>query len=65
VNYVLVFLIFLAHGEPLVAAKSFTSLRDCQVTEGVALTGANADDSVTGWLIIDECRPVGEKATKG
>lgn len=64
-NFVLVFLIFLANGAPVVASKNFASLHDCQVTEGSALTSAFADDNVTGWLIVDECRPMGAKATKG
>jgi hypothetical protein len=65
VNYVLVFLMFLADKEPVIAAKSFTDLNTCQHTEGDALTSAFVDDTVVGWLIIDECKPVGGKATKG
>lgn len=64
-NYVLVFLIFLANGSPVVASKAFTDRTACEMTEGSALTAAFADDNVTGWLIVDECRAMGEKATKG
>lgn len=63
-NFILVFLIFLANGSPVIASKNFTSLHDCQVTEGDALTAAFNDDKVTGWLIVDECRSMGNKATK-
>lgn len=64
-NYVLVFLIFLANGSPVIASKNFTSLSECQKTEGDALTAAGADDVVTGWIIVEECKPIGSKATKG
>ena len=63
--YVLTILIFLANNSPVIAAKPFSNLNECEKTEGSALTSANADDGVTGWLIIDECRPMGGKATKG
>ena len=64
-NYVLVFLIFLANGSPVIASKNFTSVSQCQKTEGDALTAAYNDDTVTGWIIVEDCKPVGGKATKG
>ena len=64
-NFVLVFLIFLMNGSPVIASKNFTSVSECQKTEGDALTAADADDAVTGWIVVDECKPVGDKATKG
>ena len=64
-TWVLTILFFLANGSPVVAAKAFPSVSECEKIEGEALTSANADDGVTGWLIVDECRPMGGKATKG
>lgn len=63
-NFVLVFLVFLANGSPVIASRNFTNLHDCQVTEGSALTAAYNDDKVLGWLVVDECRPMGDKGTK-
>lgn len=63
--FILVFLVFVANGPPVVAAKSFATIHECQVTEGSALTGAYNDDTVTGWLVVDDCRLMGGKATKG
>lgn len=63
--YTLVILFFFQHQEPVLGAKYFTDLSECQKQEGAILTSADADDTVLGWLIVDECKAMGGTATKG
>ena len=62
--YTLTILFFFQHQVPVLGAKYFGDLKECQIAEGVILTSANADDTVTGWKIVDDCQPIGGKATK-
>lgn len=64
-NFVLVFLVFMSNSSPLIASKNFTTRTACEITEGDAITAMFNDDTVTGFLIVDECREMGGKATKG
>jgi hypothetical protein len=63
--FVLTILIFMSNHEPAMAAKAFGSRSECEITEGSALTAAQADPMVTGWKIIDECKDIGGKPTQG
>lgn len=64
IYFVLTFLVFQANEPPVTASKVFPTVTECQKTEGDALTGVYNDDSVTGWIIVDECKPIGGKADK-
>lgn len=63
--YTLVILFFFQHTSPILGAKMFTDKQACEVAYGEILTNAAADDTVLGWLPVDECKPVGGTPSKG
>ena len=62
--YVLAVLVFVRAEQPVVASQTFEHLSDCQHMEGDTLTSAYNDDTVDGFLILQECVAV-SKVSKG
>lgn len=53
--YILTIVLFFSNHEPVVAAKAFPDITACEITEGDALTAAQADPVVKGWHVVSEC----------
>lgn len=61
--YILTIVLFFSNHEPVVAGKVFPDIKSCQIMEGNALTAAQADPDVKGFLVVSECAKVDPTAS--
>lgn len=64
--FVLTIVMFFSAKQPIALSQAFPDITACQIMEGDTLTAAYADEDakVLGFVIVNDCQTIGEKATK-